>query len=238
MSTLRQAAEQVLEALDEVQQCVRTTDWFNERVDALRAALAQPQDEPVHQFRKQRCADWYDGIPDHHDGHGPYETRTLYAAPTAQAEALPDFIRRRIEQAINESSHPKGMSLHDGKVRVLGSDLAYLLRWIDRASAAPAQAEPVLGTKTWFEDGKLIIQHLTASDIYLDPAQAETPDWEAIAADHALTIALMRAERKPLTDAEITEVALAQRFDEFGWALRLARAIEAKHGITGEQPCK
>ena len=51
-----------------------------------RAALAQ-QDEPVqepvavHQFRKQCCAAWYDGHPDHTDWGGPYEERTLYTAP-------------------------------------------------------------------------------------------------------------------------------------------------------------
>ena len=46
-------------------------------------ALAQPEQEPVaiHQHRIPYCADWYDGIPDHHDGHGPYEVRTLYTTP-------------------------------------------------------------------------------------------------------------------------------------------------------------
>jgi hypothetical protein len=33
--------------------------------------------------------------------------------------------------------------------------------------------EPVVGTKTWFEDGKLVTQHLTAKDIYKDPEQSE-----------------------------------------------------------------
>lgn len=46
-----------------------------------RAALAQQDAEPVYQFRKKGCADWYDGYPDHTDGGGPYETRTLYATP-------------------------------------------------------------------------------------------------------------------------------------------------------------
>ena len=45
--------------------------------------LAQPEQEPVaiHQFRSPHCSDWYDGIPDHHDGRGPYEVRTLYTTP-------------------------------------------------------------------------------------------------------------------------------------------------------------
>lgn len=48
--------------------------------ERLRVA-APPQREPVHQWRKQMCAAWYDGHPDHSDGGGPYETRTLYTAP-------------------------------------------------------------------------------------------------------------------------------------------------------------
>lgn len=43
----------------------------------------------VHQYRAPHCSDWYDGEPDHHDGHGPYEVRTLYTAPPA-TEALLD----------------------------------------------------------------------------------------------------------------------------------------------------
>ena len=46
-------------------------------------AEPEPAQEPVavHQFRKQYCANWYDGHPDHTDGGGPYEERTLYLAP-------------------------------------------------------------------------------------------------------------------------------------------------------------
>ena len=54
-------------------------------VEKLDEALAdQPaQQEPVavHQFRNRYVTDWYDGAPDHQDGHGPYEVRTLYTAP-------------------------------------------------------------------------------------------------------------------------------------------------------------
>jgi hypothetical protein len=37
--------------------------------------------EPVSQYRKICCADWYDGHPDLEDGGGPYEVRTLYTHP-------------------------------------------------------------------------------------------------------------------------------------------------------------
>ena len=60
---------------------------------ALEDAWAEPdevfppaQQEPVavHQFRNRYVTDWYDGVPDHQDGHGPYEVRTLYTPPPAQ----------------------------------------------------------------------------------------------------------------------------------------------------------
>lgn len=38
--------------------------------------------EPVNQWRKVGTGQWWDGFPDHSDGGGPYETRTLYANPS------------------------------------------------------------------------------------------------------------------------------------------------------------
>ena len=57
---------------------------------SIKEVLAQPEQEPVaiHQFRSPHCADWYDGIPDHHDGHGPYEVRTLYTHPVKDLEDI------------------------------------------------------------------------------------------------------------------------------------------------------
>ena len=86
MTDLRKVAQQALEALD----CLEAppTGAINHyelerRKNALRAALAEPVGV-VRQFRKMRCADWYDGLPDHEDGGGPYETRTLYTHPPAR----------------------------------------------------------------------------------------------------------------------------------------------------------
>jgi hypothetical protein len=36
--------------------------------------------------------------------------------------------------------------------------------------------EPVIGTKTWFEDGKVVTQHLHPSDIYASDISAERVD--------------------------------------------------------------
>lgn len=38
-----------------------------------------------------------------------------------------------------------------------------------QAIAEAEKQEPVIGTKTWFEDGKVVTQHLHPSDIYKDP---------------------------------------------------------------------
>jgi len=54
------------------------------------ATLAQQEPVAVHQFRKRGCSDWYDGYPDHTDGRGPYQARTLYTSPPAQRKPLTD----------------------------------------------------------------------------------------------------------------------------------------------------
>lgn len=57
---------------------------------ATQPAAPQAAGKAVHQFRKQYCADWYDGRTDHGDSGGPYEERTLYTVPqpTAQGDEL------------------------------------------------------------------------------------------------------------------------------------------------------
>lgn len=50
-----------------------------ECVSEMRAELERIKSNPITQFRKPYCADWFDGYPDPTDGGGPYETRTLYA---------------------------------------------------------------------------------------------------------------------------------------------------------------
>ena len=74
--------------------------------------------------------------------------------------------------------------------------------------------EPVVGTKTWFEDGKVVTQNLYASDIYTSPPQ-----------------------RQPLTDEQVRDIAkqyalsLAFPYDSKTTPEMFARAIEAAHGI-------
>jgi hypothetical protein len=56
-----------------------------------RATTEQPsQAGEVVQFRTRLCSDWYDGYPDNEDGGGPYETRTLYTAPSKPVPMTPE----------------------------------------------------------------------------------------------------------------------------------------------------
>lgn len=63
--------------------CIVGSEEDRAIVDRALQALSAPVQEPVavHQYRVPHCSDWYDGIPDHHDGHGPYEVRVLYTTP-------------------------------------------------------------------------------------------------------------------------------------------------------------
>jgi hypothetical protein len=58
---------------------------FEPRLNSIPLYIIPPmpaqETTAIHQFRSPRSVNWYDGFPDHHDGSGPYEVRTLYAAP-------------------------------------------------------------------------------------------------------------------------------------------------------------
>ena len=53
--------------------------------------------------------------------------------------------------------------------------------------------------------------------------------------DNAEPLYTSPPQRKPLTDEQIERLWYEFHDREFGWARRFARAIEAAHGITGEQ---
>lgn len=102
-------------------------DEFDAAIDAL-AALAQ-QAQPVHQFRRRLCADWYDGHPDHDDGGGPYETRILYTTPAV--EPMTDEVRRSY-QCLIAMNTPHGF----------GDRIGPFVKWL-QDSGITAKAEGV-----------------------------------------------------------------------------------------------
>jgi hypothetical protein len=55
------------------------------------------------------------------------------AKPEQEPVPFPSFMRKRIEQAMEDAINPSGMSVHDGKATVLASDLHRMLLLIDSA---------------------------------------------------------------------------------------------------------
>ena len=82
--------------------------------------------------------------------------------------------------------------------------------------------EPVIGTKTWFEDGKMVTQHLTAKDIYKEPE----PVIDKSAAIRIATSLGWEPKRtwSGLTDEEISAIDWKQNETLHDFA----RSIEAK----------
>ena len=68
-------------------------------------ALAQPVQEPIHQWRQQHSPFWYDGYPDNNDGGGPYETRTLYTTPPAKQPTTVPLTDEQIVDTFCKAPH-------------------------------------------------------------------------------------------------------------------------------------
>lgn len=77
---------------------------------ALAAAAAVAEPVAIHQWRKRLCCNWYDGHPDHSDGGGPYETRTLYAAPPRR-EPLTDERMHELRVELGIGASPMFMNI-------------------------------------------------------------------------------------------------------------------------------
>lgn len=58
---------------------------------------------------------------------------------------LPEFLVRKVEQAIADATNPKGMGLHDGMARIEASLLARLLKAAQLAAPASGERQPVAG---------------------------------------------------------------------------------------------
>lgn len=82
-------------------------EWWD--LSPTKTAAAVAEREPVAQFRKVGCSDWYDGLPDHQDGRGPYEKRTLYLDPPPTSEL--DALRKERDDLIHERAAAVGEAL-------------------------------------------------------------------------------------------------------------------------------
>jgi hypothetical protein len=85
------AAEAELSKLDV---CLVEINWLKQ------------QAEPVVQFRKRHCAEWYDGHADHEDGGGPYQERVLYTRPPPQPEPVDKALTKSAPKVDKEQAEP------------------------------------------------------------------------------------------------------------------------------------
>jgi hypothetical protein len=122
---------------------------------------------------------------------------------------------------------------------------ATAVHFLEQAIAEAEKQEPVVGTKTWFEDGKMVTQHLYASDISQERVDEtakhghEPVAWREVAGktthyydyneDGRGEPLYLHREWVGLTDQEIKDIREDltyndEDFDEFGFA----KDIEAK----------
>jgi hypothetical protein len=101
-------------------------------------------------------------------------------------------------------------------------------------AAQPAQ-ELIVGTKTWFEDGKVITQHLTAKEVYKEPAQEPVASCNGMPAyEGPLSKALTQDLGAPLT---INGVALyPQPQVRTGDCLLVGVCASEGHKIQAQHP--
>ena len=69
------------------------------------------------------------------------------AQPEQAAVLFPSFMRKRVQEAMDNAIHPTGMSVHDFKAKVLLSDLHRMLLVID--SAPPRKEWVGLTSEDW-----------------------------------------------------------------------------------------
>ena len=128
MTTLREAAQQALEALEEVQNHMNTSDWFDMRAAALRAALAEPVQEPVA---------WIQSNHLQLAQRGPFSCRV---EPT---QRHPDFVPLYTHPPRREWRGLTEEEIRDGREQLPTEDLCNwsFRKGVEFAEAAIARAE-------------------------------------------------------------------------------------------------
>jgi hypothetical protein len=156
----------------------------------------------VHQFRKRGCSDWYDGHPDHTDGGGLYEARTLYTSPPAQRKPLDaGEISRLWKQHTNEDGPHHNPYDDDGLgfARAIEA-LAALAEQPAPVQAAYKDSTPHLSVgessfESWYD------QYLLSAPVHQENKQRLRDAYAAGMGDPLVVAA--PAQRKPLTAREI-----------------------------------
>jgi hypothetical protein len=113
----KEAMTLALEALERADKLFGSDDSDIKAVNALKEALALPNEKPMHPEIKKMYEDFFD---------------KCFAESFELNKALKEALKQE-------------------------------------------QGEPVVGTKTWFEDGKVVTQNLYHSDVYTTPQPAQKP---------------------------------------------------------------
>ena len=114
--------------------------WVRACADAEPVARIYTDAEMVHRDERWGRVQWIEPESELAEGTLLY----THPAPAAPHHAMLDSHRRLVEQAIQDTEHPSGMSTHDGKARIDASVLRRMLSIIDsRPAPAVPQAESI-----------------------------------------------------------------------------------------------
>jgi hypothetical protein len=133
---------------------------FKPVVEAIEAELAKPE-TPEDLLRQSEREGW----------RYAKELEQELAKPEQTIVPFPSFMRKRIEEAIDNAINPKGMSVHDGKATVYASDLQRMIAVID---LAPPRKEWIGLT----DDERNRYRSYTAENFGAGVLWAETKLWE------------------------------------------------------------
>ena len=216
MTDLEKAARMALEALEYYQHRKIEWDYSDDAaITALRQALEQPQDE------------WLTGCPEcGMDGECGCDKQPAQQEPVACRD---------------EMCACRGgpcASCFDGEREKELADMRgsrdFYKRRTDELQKTQSQMRDPERTMVCdiLANGRLLVPAAGRYNTFPQPAQQQEwrgpVDWEAVAADYAMTIAMMKAERNPwvsLTDDDLDDIATAAKRGNL-YDLRLA--IEAK----------
>jgi len=249
MTTLRQAAQQALEALERYQVKRQDFDRFADEIAALKAALEQPEQEPVTQWTG--CGECDCTFPCHNGearcvrlqpepAHG--DIRALkYRIHELEGEVI--GYKRIIEEAALKKLADLGQEIEQEPVAWMNPRETFAP---DAIIWSKDDRHPEYNTPLYTTPPAAQPTYPLPDDLY------ESKDWRA-AGNYAERVewlhvmyeskkqeleAYLDAQRKPLTDDQMWVIWNAQGIDDMNQpeAIAFARAIEAAHGIKESKP--
>ena len=145
-----------------------------------------------------------------------------------------------------ESELYENQRRYEGYMHLAPDDQAYVnqikeaITSLRQAIEQAEKQEPVIGTKTWYEDGKVITQNLYPSDVYkqekqepvawnsgVPPLYPQIKDGETISVEYLETTPQPQREWVGLTDGDVFQIAEQCGLASVDW-IDVMRAVEAK----------